>query len=344
MADDARPEEKAVQKHGGAFTAPENVNLHANDFEWSDKMAGLSPVEKEQVDQYLEICTAALTNREPAKCAKCIPQEPWEGHYKASRHHFPLKNYVIHAFPVLKKLLHGEVDSPAILECGCGSGSALLPLVRFATAKAPLFVGFDVSATSIRYFAEHEVAKEIAKDERLFLFTFDAADQEHADNQPAKRVRAENITTDVTLKNKIACEFPVLSGVKYDAVLLVFVLSALPSVEDMRIALKQLRTVLKPDGVLCFRDYAVPDMNFFRFLARDNQVMPLTMLFRKSDETTQVFFEREFVLKLFAQCGFVECDAEDEKAQYHCNRLVNRRNDKMMDKIFINGTFRLAPE
>lgn len=336
-------------KQGGSFTDPQDVDLHANDFSFEERMAELTDDEKQQVERYLRIWEGAQTDVTPAP-SPSFPGEvqPWERHYSATRHSFPLKNYIVHAFPVLNNYLDGSSASPAVLECGCGTGSTLLPLMKYSSSKDAVFVGFDVSSTSVKYFSEHEVAQRYLEEKRLFLFTFDITNQpqrprnscDDEDEAKRKRLRMEPIDgVGCTLKQKIASEFSGLKDVQFDVVLLVFVLSALRTVEDMRRSLQQLRSVMKPCGVLLFRDYALPDHNFFRFLGKTGGRMENGITFAKGDGTSQAFFERKNVVKLFEAAGFLA-----ESVEYHCNRIVNRKNGKKMDKVFLNATFRVKGE
>lgn len=333
-------------RNGGSFSDSKNVKLHANDFDWETKMAELSESEKSLVEEYLQKCRAALSQTNAASAESDIPPKPWESHFSSSKHHFPLKNYIVHAFPLLRNYVVEGASEAWVLECGCGTGSTLLPIMRECANADAHFVGFDISASALAHFASNEIAKSFLERRKLTLFPLAIGTRTNAceagDVAPAnKRQRLDN--NEVIVVEALEKANASLSGKKFDVVFLIFVLSALPTVDKMILALKQLRQVLKPSGVLFFRDYALPDHNFFRFLSKLNNRID-SVAFVKGDSTTQAFFHRDFTLQLFEAAGFVEVDDCSSKVTYHCNRIENRKNGKRMDKIFINGTFKLANE
>ncbi|CBZ26746.1 conserved hypothetical protein [Leishmania mexicana MHOM/GT/2001/U1103] len=332
-------------RNGGTFRHSKDVELHANDFEWDGKVAELTSSERMLVDEYMSRCMADLCRAGSSRSLEEVPEKPWEMHFSASKHHFPLKNYIIHAFPLLR-IVVGREGSPAwVLECGCGTGSTLLPIMRECTSQDVHFVGFDISPSALSHFRSHEIAQGYLQRNRLTLFPLAIGAPtcftiEDPTTPVAKRQRIDENATLVV--DALTAADKSLEDQKFDAILLVFVLSALPTVEKMLSAIKQLKRVLKQDGILLFRDYALPDHNFFRFVSKmDNKVG--NVAFAKGDCTTQVFFYKEFAAKLFSTAGLVEVDDVPSKLTYHCNRILNRKNGKRMDKIFINGTFKLAP-
>ncbi|KPA78096.1 hypothetical protein ABB37_06289 [Leptomonas pyrrhocoris] len=331
-------------RNGGSFSNSKDVKLHANDFGWDTKMAELSESEKKLVEEYLSKCISDLSQVNSSLSSEEVPAKPWESHFLSSKHHFPLKNYVTHAFPLLRNFVK-EADVEAwILECGCGTGSTLLPIMRECTNRNVHFVGFDISVSALTHFSDHEIAKGYIERQKLTLFPLAIGSQSinaetELPDSAAKRQRLDN--NEELVADTLAKVNKSRKNQKFDVVFLIFVLSALPSVNKMVLALKQLKQVMKPGGILFFRDYALPDHNFFRFLAKmDNKVGDVA--FAKGDNTTQAFFHREFTTQLFAAAGFTEVDDADSKLTYHCNRIENRKNGKRMDKIFINGTFKLV--
>ncbi|KAF8289792.1 putative methyltransferase domain containing protein [Trypanosoma cruzi] len=327
---------------GGKFSDPEEIQLHANDFSWEEKMEELSDDERRLVQNYLYNCkqkllelnTKSITVHLPTPACKA---DAWDSHYRTNKRHFPLKNYIILAFPLIKEMCSSSTQSKClyILECGCGTGSTLLPLMR-QFGENVHFIGFDVSDNAVSVLLDHPLSKEFIEGQRLTAFTHDilCARERPVDGPEKSRVRKESGgLKSVILKKVSDCTHGV------DVVLLVFVISSLPSLESMVYALKEIAEVLKPNGVLLFRDYAVPDHNLFRFTRQGNEVVN-DLAFRKGDGTLQMFFEANFIRKLFALAGFKEVDGHG--LQYHCNRIVNRKNSKKMDKVFINGAFCLS--
>ncbi|RNE98703.1 methyltransferase domain-containing protein [Trypanosoma rangeli] len=328
---------------GGTFSDPEAIQLHANDFSWQEKMEELNDDERKLVQSYIllseqklmELGTKSISVSPPS--AEC-KNNTWDSHYQVNKRHFPLKNYIILAFPLIKEICSStpQRETRYILECGCGTGSTLLPLMRQFRENVN-FIGFDVSERAVSLLLDHPISNEFVEGKRLTAFTHDISSvREWSSEGPEKtRVRKESgVLKSVISKRVSAC----IHGV--DVILLVFVLSSLPSLEAIIYALKELASVLRPEGVLLFRDYAVPDHNMFRFTKQGNERVN-NLSFRKGDGTLQMFFEAFFIRKLFAMAGLEEI--EGHGLNYHCNRIINRKNGKKMDKIFINGSFRLSP-
>ncbi|KAG5479321.1 hypothetical protein LSCM1_04577 [Leishmania martiniquensis] len=344
MENDCRPNIPKT-RGGGVFRSSKDVKLHANDFEWEAKVAELSSSERILVDEYMTRCLAELDRAGSLTSLEEVPARHWEMHFTASKHHFPLKNYIVHAFPLLRSIL-GKQDSPVwIMECGCGTGSTLLPIMRECTSTSIHFVGFDISSSALLHFQNHAIAQSYLQRNQLTLFPLAIGSPTSlADSDTmTPAVKRQRTNGNVTLvADALTAADKSLEHQLFDAVLVVFVLSALPTIERMVVALRQLTKTLKPDGVLFFRDYALPDHNFFRFLAKTDKRLE-SVAFAKGDGTTQVFFHKQFATELFASAGLVEVDDDASKLTYHCNRLVNRKNGKIMDKIFINGAFKVAP-
>lgn len=341
-------------RKGENFASPIDVNLHSNDFEWTELLDELSDEDRELYSSFVEQCNSRLKDvqRESAEgCLDCFEKlghgaklestegGNWEKHYSTNKQHFPVKNYVIHAFPKLLPTIEGKSSSEVlqelclhettlsserrlIMEAGCGTGSVTLPLLRLFPRDK--FVCFDVSETAIDCLQHHPAAAEHVKNNLLRVFSFDMASSGHALTERIGEV-------DNLIKSK-----------SFDIILLVFVLSAMPSIEHMVHILRQLRSFLKPEtGVLCFRDYGALDHNFFRFHRQKNE-LGTSLTFKKGDGTEQFFFDLDFTRELFKLSGLVPTQQLDKSEElfFHCNRLVNRKNGKRMDKVFVNGTFK----
>lgn len=330
-------------RNGGTFNDSKDVKLHANDFAWESKIAELTDTERTLVDAYLTKCISELAESDALPILEEVPPKPWEAHFSSSKHHFPVKNYIIHAFPLLRNFVNSADSAAWILECGCGTGSTLLPIMRECTNSNAYFVGFDISASALKHFSCHDIAQRYFEEQKLTLFPLAIGSTTNGaftglDDPARKRQRLD--TSDSLVVDALAKADAALLNKKFDVVFLIFVLSALPSVGKMLLALRQLKQVMAPTGVLLFRDYALPDHNFFRFLSKiDNKIGGVA--FAKGDSTTQAFFHKEFTTRLFAAAGFEEVSDVESKLTYHCNRIENRKNGKRMDKIFINGTFKI---
>jgi methyltransferase-like protein 6 len=329
----------------------------------------------------VEISMEALQPKttEPEKLMTCFASpgtntdhkhdpQSWERHYMTNKQHFPVKNYIVHAFPslvpraypsqphkeALDTLCRGstpieasphiegaqhEPPSPrpaeatasnrsvrrVIMEAGCGTGSVTHPLMKLFPLDT--FICHDISGTAVETLRSHEVSQQhIASGGALATFVLDLSLGGHA-------------LTTATEENCSSFADSTKKG-NFDFILLVFVLSAMPSLRHMVHVLRQLRSYLKPgSGRLLFRDYGALDHNFFRFHRQENMFLESSLNFLKGDGTEQFFFDIETVHELFALAGL----APASETVYHCNRIVNRKNGKRMDKVFVNGEFCVAP-
>lgn len=321
---------------GGVFVKLDSVKLHLNDFSYQSIYETMSAEELALINKYLEHCHKMLYNADLTNYLGELPSDSWNNHYNSSKNHFPLKNYIVHAFPMLKTYISGESDS-VILECGCGTGSTLIPLLlNFPSSKAT-FIGFDISSHAIQHFEQNASASTFISEGKLILFQFDIISQCISKCPEEKKIKREGNISDLFLRSYMDNNFARLKGIQPDLTLLIFVLSSLPNLSAIALCLKRLWAVMKDNGILLFRDYALADHNFFRYTTRDHGKIN-DLCFRKNDGTTQMFFEKEFTIQLFSKFGFDCCD--EESVTYHCNKIENRKNGKSMKKIFINGVFK----
>lgn len=116
-------------------------------------------------------------------------------------------------------------------------------------------------------------------------------------------------------------------------IMLIFTLSAFKP-DLMRQAIQNLTTLLRPGGIILFRDYAQYDLTQLRFkgsaLLRDNYYL-------RSDGTTSYFFTREMVRNLFTGDNnpLVELELKLD------NRLlVNRLKGIKMCRCWIQGKYK----
>ncbi|PPD72797.1 hypothetical protein GOBAR_DD30301 [Gossypium barbadense] len=110
----------------------------------------------------------------------------------------------------------------------------------------------------------------------------------------------------------------------------IFTLSAVP-LQIMPTALRECFSVLKPGGMLLFRDYGLYDMTMLRF-EPDQRVG--FREYMRSDGTRSYFFCLDTVKNLFNCAGFIELEIE-----YCCVKSVNRRNGKSMQRVWVHGKF-----
>ncbi|XP_022746452.1 methyltransferase-like protein 6 isoform X4 [Durio zibethinus] len=115
-----------------------------------------------------------------------------------------------------------------------------------------------------------------------------------------------------------------------DFVTLIFTLSAVP-LQTMPTAIRECFSVLKPGGLLLFRDYGLYDMTMLRFES-DQRVG--FREYMRSDGTRSYFFCLDTARNLFISAGFIELEIE-----YCCVKSVNRRNGESMRRVWVHGKF-----
>lgn len=115
-----------------------------------------------------------------------------------------------------------------------------------------------------------------------------------------------------------------------DLVTLIFVLSAIHP-EKFVTTLQSIRRLLKPGGLLLFRDYGLHDMAQLRFKPgckiSEN-------FYVRQDGTRSYYFSTKFTEEIFHNAGFktVECN-------YVHRRTVNVKEAIDVPRIFVQGKF-----
>eukprot|EP01064_Diplonema_japonicum_P015913 TRINITY_DN23967_c0_g1_i1.p1 TRINITY_DN23967_c0_g1~~TRINITY_DN23967_c0_g1_i1.p1 ORF type:complete len:320 (+),score=58.29 TRINITY_DN23967_c0_g1_i1:54-962(+) len=290
------------------FLNPDDVTLHCTDFKFEDR-------EKEVLEM-----GCALTESDPdegCENRKGGHGTAWENHYKTHKEKFyPIKNYIIKAFPDLLGEPNDESTPQRIMECGCGTGSAVLPLMKIRPHDE--YFAFDISPTAVEGFKDHEVYKTVKS---VTSFVWDCS----KGSVPEE------------LEGKAAT---------FDFILLFFVLSAIPG-DSMQATITFLSTYLKPNGAILFRDYGKYDHSQLRF--HDKHVTPeherciykspstASPIYFRGDGTQTYYFSVEEVDALARTAGLTASPSE-----YHCNQVTNRKNGKVMRKVFVNSVLRKA--
>ncbi|BFZ64661.1 hypothetical protein YB2330_005812 [Saitoella coloradoensis] len=120
-----------------------------------------------------------------------------------------------------------------------------------------------------------------------------------------------------------------------DVLSCIFVLSAIPPELHVE-TLKNLASVLKPDGTLIFRDYATNDLAQLRFLSQKEIPKLDSNLYVRGDSTMSYFFEEEHLRGVMKECGeFVEEVLERKGIE-----VENRKRELVMERSFLQGVWR----
>ncbi|XP_051200730.1 uncharacterized protein [Lolium perenne] len=307
------------------------AEYHCHDFDWEDLRAD---VEANPSFSY-HLCpfpTTTTTDSPPAP-----PSEAWKSFHRrhASGKFFKERRYLLKEFPELLK----SKECAKVLEVGCGNGSTVVSILRCSPSIT--VYACDCSEDTL------QKANEIvfntqgvdAKD-RFHPFLLDVSKEAFPDwlfcnwcqSLGAKAVDLSldsghhNIRNEqpIVLKENQCC----IHGI--DVITMIFTLSAIPY-DIMLATLRRCVSVLKPGGLVLFRDYGIYDMTMLRFLPHQR------VGFReyiRADGTFSYYFSLDTVRELFDAAGLLELELE-----YCCVRSVNRKNGKNMRRVWVHGKF-----
>ncbi|KAJ3280395.1 hypothetical protein HK104_000700 [Borealophlyctis nickersoniae] len=116
-----------------------------------------------------------------------------------------------------------------------------------------------------------------------------------------------------------------------DLVSAVFVLSAIPP-NKMMTAVQNIKSVLKPGGVVLLRDYGLHDAAQRRFKAGSKMG---ESFYVRHDGTFAYFFSTDDLEQLFVEAGF-----EVLSKEYVQKEIVNRKRELSMERIFVQARVR----
>lgn len=241
-------------------------------------------------------------------------EEKWNDFYSAHEDKFfKDRKWIFSEFPeLLQSISRTDMTETSVLSCkifevGCGVGNAVVHILNHNILSDLLLYCCDIS----------EIAIETLKKRDFYLRQEDKVVAFQAD-----------ICRDFDKKIKTMIEPNSL-----EFIMLIFTFSALKP-EMMKQTVRQLTTLLKPGGLILFRDYAQYDMTQLRFkgsaLLRDNYYI-------RSDGTTSYFFTKETVRDLFIgpDTSLIEVDLKQD------NRLlVNRMKGIKMCRCWLQGKFK----
>ncbi|PIA19115.1 hypothetical protein COEREDRAFT_37213 [Coemansia reversa NRRL 1564] len=186
-----------------------------------------------------------------------------------------------------------------IMEVGCGAGNAVFPLLEDIYDPRLFVYACDYSSIAV----DVVKASKAYDQQRCAAFVWDLASTKLPPN-----VAPESI----------------------DIMLMVFVFSALhPS--QWKQAVANAYQLLKPGGVLLFRDYGRNDLAQLRFkksrLLEDN-------LYIRGDGTRVYFFTNEELAEVFGSLFEIEQNAIDRRL------LINRKRELKMYRVWLQAKFR----
>ncbi|CAO3563243.1 unnamed protein product [Mortierella alpina] len=226
--------------------------------------------------------------------------ENWNKFYaKNENKFFKDRHWLRIEFPELFHMIEAEAGEKNVMEIGCGAGNTMFPLL-IESKNPKLFVyACDFSSTAV------EVVKNNPEYDpaRGKAFVWDLA----ADDIP-----------------------PEVEPESMDVLVLIFVLSALHP-DRWEQAMNNLYKLLKPGGLIVFRDYGRYDMAQLRF--KKNRLLSDNFYVR-GDGTRVYFFDSDEMVKLFGSRFTIEQNAVDRRL------IVNRLRKVKMYRVWLQGKFR----
>ncbi|KAL6871576.1 hypothetical protein ACP4OV_014405 [Aristida adscensionis] len=269
--------------------AEHEAEYHSHDFEWEDLRAEV------EADPAFSFHLAPL----PAAAAAATPppsSEAWRSFHRrhASGKFFKERRYLLKEFP---ELLTSK-DCAKVLEVGCGNGSTVAPILR--SNQSITVYACDCSKDTLAK------AKEIVSSsngidikDRFHLFSMDVSKEAFPDWLFCKVYSSHHKMRKglpVSLRENQCC----IGGV--DFITMVFTLSAIPF-NIMSTTIERCVSVLKPGGLVLFRDYGLYDMTMLRFPPHQRVGFREYM---RSDGTFSYFFSLDTIRELFHTAGLLE--------------------------------------
>ncbi|OUS43593.1 S-adenosyl-L-methionine-dependent methyltransferase [Ostreococcus tauri] len=257
-----------------------------------------------------------------ARASASDDAEAWEKFYAAHSRNgasadvrfFKDRHYLRRAFGELvdadarahPETFRAALDPKTLGDLGCGVGNSVYPLIRANLNMRVTAV--DCSPTAV-------------------------ATLEKSPEFDPRRVRA--LVVDASEVNSMVGR---VNDASMDAVTAVFFLSALTA-SGMRNVAEEVRRVLRPNGVLLFRDYARGDVknagDSSQFVPglRVDSATESDQMYRRGDGTLAVFFEPSELNEVFVSVGLVGA------CEIVSHTVTNRKLGVTMERRFVQGRF-----
>ncbi|CAB1334317.1 unnamed protein product [Coregonus sp. 'balchen'] len=226
-------------------------------------------------------------------------QKNWDLFYKRNTtNFFKDRHWTTREFEELKVCLEFEAQRLVLLEAGCGVGNCIFPLLE---EDLNIFVyACDFSPRAVEFVKQHPLYCT----ERCSAFQCDLTKDDLRGNVPVGSV---------------------------DVATLIFVLSAIHP-DKMQQALDNIYRVLKPGGIILFRDYGLYDHAMMRFKAGNKLG---ENFYVRQDGTRSYFFSKELLADLFRGAGF-----ESVTNEYVLRETVNKKEGLCVPRVFLQSKFR----
>lgn len=226
-------------------------------------------------------------------------QKNWDLFYKRnSTNFFKDRHWTTREFQELKACREFETQKLVMLEAGCGVGNCIFPLLE---EDLNIFIyACDFSPRAVEFVKQNSLYCP----ERCLAFQCDLTKDDLLANIPEKSL---------------------------DVATLIFVLSAIHP-DKMQQALENIYKILKPGGIVLFRDYGLYDHAMLRFKSGSKLG---ENFYVRQDGTRSFFFSREHLASLFHQAGFQTLVNE-----YVLRETVNKKEGLCVPRVFLQSKFR----
>lgn len=241
------------------------------------------------------------------------PAKWWNQFYKNNNaNFFKNRKWLQQEFPVLAEIVKEDAGPKVLLEIGAGAGNTAFPVLANNSNPKLKVHACDFSKTAVEVMRNHE-----SYDTHFMQAdVWDAA----GDDLP-----------------------PGLEENSVDVAVMVFIFSALSPSEWLQ-AVRNVYKVLKPGGLVCFRDYGRGDLAQVRF--RKGRYLEENFYIR-GDGTRVYFFEQEELVDIWSGSKFERDGVEGEVPRFEIESigvdrrlLVNRKEEKKMYRCWMQGRFR----
>ncbi|KAI9276606.1 S-adenosyl-L-methionine-dependent methyltransferase [Sporodiniella umbellata] len=236
------------------------------------------------------------------------PEEYWNKFYQKNENKFfKDRNWLKIEFPELFSLSEADAGKKRVFEIGCGAGNTMFPLLEQSQNPNLFVYGADYSKTAVdvvRSNRQYDPSRSLA-----FVWDLSSSD----------------------IPNEIEPE-------SIDMIVLVYVLSALAP-EQWDQAVKNIHKMLKPGGMVLFRDYGRYDLAQLRF--KKNRLLKENFYIR-GDGTRVYFFTSEEISDMFTKQ-----DSDNKQALFKIEQnavdrrlIVNRMRMLKMYRVWLQGKFK----
>lgn len=224
-------------------------------------------------------------------------EKNWDLFYKRNKtHFFKDRHWIEREFEELTIRDQGG-NRKMVLEIGCGCGNTIFPLLE--TNKNLFIYACDFSQCAVNFVKEHN----------------------HYNEDQCKVFKCD-LTQDELVLN--------IEKDSVDIVTAFFVLSAIAP-EKMVYVIRNIKKILKPGGLVLFRDYGLYDHAMLRF-SKGHKIQE--NFYVRQDNTRAYYFSIDYTKTLFSSEGY-----EIIQNQYVLKRTVNKKEKIDVPRRFVQGKY-----